>query len=69
MVLLLSLVTQTRRKTQKKGFNQHEKSAVHRSAVNLVQLNETKKSFNQHEKSAVHHSAVNLIQLKILLGQ
>ena len=57
------------KKDTKKGFNQHEKSAVHRSAVNLVQLNETKKSFNQHEKSAVHHSAVNLIQLKILLGQ
>ena len=36
MMLLLSLVTQTGRmqQKQKKGFNQHEKSGVHRSVVN-----------------------------------
>ena len=36
-MLLLSLVTQTGRmqQTHKKGFNQHEKSKVHRSAVDL----------------------------------
>ena len=35
MIILLSLVTQTGRmqQTLKKGFTQHEKSAVHRSAV------------------------------------